>query len=45
MGYMDNISPYISYAEATHTKAGAINKPSLEQVRKMKMAARMLLVS
>lgn len=42
MGYLDKISPYIDYNEATRTKVSAINKPSLDQIRAMKMAANMV---
>ena len=38
---MDKISPYITYEEATHTNSGIENKPNLEQVRAMKLVARM----
>jgi len=40
MGYMDKISPYITFEEATHTRAGIENKPNLEQIRAMKLVAR-----
>ena len=38
---MDKISPYISADEATHTNSGLENKPNLEQIRAMKLVARM----
>lgn len=40
MGYMDEISKHITYAEATHTSTWLENKPSVEQIRAMKLVAR-----
>jgi zinc D-Ala-D-Ala carboxypeptidase len=40
MGYMDKISPYITYEEATHTNTGIENKPNMDQLRAMKLVAR-----